>query len=406
MKKKVSIIGAGIVGLCSGYHLLKKGHEVTFFDKNEPGSGASYGNAGSFSNYGAVGLNQPSIFKNLPRYLLSSYSPLSIKFNYLLAIIPWAVRFLQNCNQKSMVATAEKMNALLVHSIAEYEQIFLDIGASDLVERTGVIYIYNDANNERVQESIRLRDYLKVKQVLLSKSDVHDMEPNLNPVYEGGIFFPTALHTRNPKKISDKIFNKCLELGATFIRDDIKHIVHSKLKSDSQEYAFDQLLIAAGAFSKQFTDQLGEDIPLETERGYHVHFKDSDKLIKRPICSFDSGVYLSPMDQGLRAAGTVEFGGLKNPPSPKRIEYITREAKKMISNLPDPYDSWLGFRPTLPDFVPVIGESKNFQNVFYAFGHNHLGWTLGAITGSIIAKIISKDGVNLNFSKYSSARFR
>ena len=189
MKKKVSILGAGIIGLCSGYHLLKKGHEVTFFDKNEPGSGASFGNAGSFSNYGAVGLNQPSIFKNLPSYLFSSYSPLSIKLNYLLPLIPWAVRFLKNCNAKSMRDTAEKINALLVHSIAEYEYILKDIGASDLIEHTGVIYIYHDANNPRVLESTKLRDDLKVKQISLSKKDVHDMEPNLNPVYAGGYFF-------------------------------------------------------------------------------------------------------------------------------------------------------------------------------------------------------------------------
>ena len=111
------------------------------------------------------------------------------------------------------------------------------------------------------------------------------------------------------------------------------------------------------------------------------------------------------MEQGLRAAGTVELGGLYNPPSPKRIQYITQETKKIVSNLPDPYDSWMGFRPTLPDFIPVIGESKNFENIFYAFGHHHLGWTLGAITGSIITQLISKDGINLNFSKYRSTRF-
>jgi glycine/D-amino acid oxidase-like deaminating enzyme len=405
MNKNIAILGSGIVGLCSGYHLLKKGNKVIFFDRNEPGSGASYGNAGSFSNYGAVGLNQPFIFKNLPKYLFSSYSPLSIKFNYLVSVLPWAVKFLQNCNAKSMQDTAEKMHHLLTFSIAEYEKIFSEIGASHLMERTGVMYIYNHENDPRVTESTKLREYLKVKQVLLTKHEVHDLEPNLNPVYAGGIFFPTAAHTRNPKKISDIIFKKCLEMGASFVQDDIKYITSLTMKSDSKEYSFDQLLISAGAFSKQFTNQLGESIPLETERGYHVHFKDSDTLIKRPVCSFDSGVYLSPMDQGLRAAGTVEFAGLKNPPTTKRISYVIREAKNMILGLPDPYDSWLGFRPTLPDFVPVIGESKNFNNIFYAFGHNHLGWTLGAVTGSIISKIMSKDGVNLNFDKYSSLRF-
>ena len=370
-----------------------------------PGNGASYGNAGAFSDYAAVALNQPSVIKNLPKYLFSSFSPLSIKFNYLLKILPWAFQFLKNCNQKSMRNTAEKMNDLLVFSIAEYEKIFKDIGAEDLVEQKGTLYIYGKDNKEQVKESNLLRQELKIKQHLLSKHEVHDMEPNLNPIYEGGIYFPNAMHTKNPKKISDKIFSKCLEMGATFIKDEIIIIDSQKLKSKDKEYAFEELLITAGAFSKQFTDQLGESIPLETERGYHVHFKDSDTTITRPVCSLDSGIYLTPMEQGLRAAGTVELGGLSNPPSPKRIQYVTQETKKMISNLPDPYDSWMGFRPSLPDFVPVIGESKHYKNIFYAFGHHHLGWTLAAITGSVISKIICKDGVNLNFSKYSSDRF-
>ena len=301
--------------------------------------------------------------------------------------------------------TAEKMNDLLVFSIAEYEKIFKDIGAEDLVEQKGALYIYGRDNKKKVNESNLLRDELKIKQHLLTKHEVHDMEPNLNPIYEGGIYFPNSLHAKNPKKISDKIFSKCLEMGATFVKDEILTIQKNKIKSKNKEYAFEHLLITAGAFSKQFTDQLGETIPLETERGYHVHFKDSGAIIKRPVCSLDTGIYLTPMEQGLRAAGTVELGGLHNPPSPKRIQYVTEETKKMISNLPDPYDSWMGFRPTLPDFIPVIGESKHYENIFYAFGHHHLGWTLGAITGSIIAKLISKDGVNLNFSKYRSTRF-
>jgi len=405
MNKKISILGSGIIGLCSGYHLLKKGYEVTFYDRDEPGSGASYGNAGSFSDYGAVPLNQPSFIKNLPKYLFSSFSPLSIKFNYLLKILPWAFQFLKNCNQKSMRNTAEKMNDLLVFSIVEYEKIFKDIGTEDLVEQKGALYIYGRDNKKRVNESNLLREELKIKQHLLTKHEVHDLEPNLNPIYEGGIYFPNSLHARNPKKISDKIFSKCLEMGATFIKDEILTIQKNKIKSKNKDYNFEHLLITAGAFSRKFTDQLGETIPLETERGYHVHFKNSDTILERPVCSLDTGIYLTPMEQGLRAAGTVEFGGLQNPPSPKRIQYVTQEAKKLISHLPDPYDSWMGFRPCLPDFVPVIGESKHYTNIFYAFGHHHLGWTLAAITGSVISKIISKESINLNFSKYSSSRF-
>ena len=405
MSKNISILGSGIIGLCAGYHLLKKGYKVTFFDKNDPGSGASYGNAGSFSNYGAVGLNQPSIINNFSRYLFNTNSSISVQWNYLFKLLPWSFKFLKNCNEKSMRDTAKKMNDLLILSLSEYEKIFLDIGAENLIRRNGVIYIYNNSEDPKVKDSIKVREELEIKQSILSKSEVHDLEPKLNTIYEGGVFFPTSLHTTNPKKISEKIFQKCLELGASFVKNEVRSVSHNKIQSSIEEYAFDKLLIAVGSFSKQFANQIGEKIPLETERGYHIHFKGCEHLITRPVCSFDTGIYLTPMEQGLRAAGTVEFGGLLNPLNKKKIHYITKEAKKLISNLPDPYDSWLGFRPTLPDFLPVIGESKNYKNIFYAFGHNHLGWTLGAITGSIISKMISKEGYALNFSQFSSKRF-
>ena len=130
-----------------------------------------------------------------------------------------------------------------------------------MVEQKGTLYIYGKDNKEPVKESNLLRQELKIKQHLLSKHEVHDMEPNLNPIYEGGIYFPNSMHTKNPKKISDKIFSKCLEMGATFIKDEIITIDSQKLKSKDKEYAFEELLITAGAFSKQFTDQLGESIP-------------------------------------------------------------------------------------------------------------------------------------------------
>ena len=144
---------------------------------------------------------------------------------------------------------------------------------------------------------------------------------------------------------------------------------------------------------------------LDTERGYHVHFKEMEHLISRPVIFLDRGFGMTPMNQGLRAVGTVELGGLKNPPSKKRIDYIIRCAKELLPQLKTHEDEWLGFRPTLPDFLPVIGPSKNYKNVFYSFGHHHLGWTLGAISGKIISKMISEENTNLELDPYSSLRF-
>jgi len=184
-------------------------------------------------------------------------------------------------------------------------------------------------------------------------------------------------------------------------RDETKTII----KSEIEDFKFEKAVIATGAFSKKFTDQLGENIPLDTERGYHVHFKNKDNLISRPVIFLDRGFGMTPMNQGLRAVGTVELGGLKNPLSKKRIEYIVNCAKELLPQLGKHDDEWLGFRPTLPDFLPILGPSKKNKNIIYAFGHQHLGWTLGAITGKIVSGIVAEEKTNLDLTPYSSKRF-
>ena len=177
------------------------------------------------------------------------------------------------------------------------------------------------------------------------------------------------------------------------------------IKTNLNSYTFDKTVIACGAFSKKLTDQLNEKIPLDTERGYHVHFKGHDHLLSRPVIFLNKGFGITPMEQGLRVVGTVEFGGLDNPPNKKRILNLVNNAKYLFPELSEHYDEWLGFRPTLPDYLPVMGPSKNHKNLFYAFGHHHLGWTLGAISGKIISGMVAGDNINLDLEPYSSLRF-
>ena len=174
---------------------------------------------------------------------------------------------------------------------------------------------------------------------------------------------------------------------------------------DLKFYTFEKAVVACGAFSKKLTDQVNEKIPLETERGYHVHFKGHDYLLSRPAIFLNRGFGITPMEQGLRVVGTVEFGGLDNPSSKKRILNLVNNAKYLFPELTEHQDEWLGFRPSLPDFLPVMGPSKNHKNLFYSFGHHHLGWTLGAISGKIIAGMIAKENTNLDLSPYNSLRF-
>ncbi len=412
--KSVGIVGSGIQGVCIGLQLIKKGIPVTLFDRHDPLSKefkpASYGNAGHFSPYAVLQLNRPDILVDVPKMLLSSYGPLALKWNYVPKMFKWFFHYLKNCNTKSMLHTAKHMHQILSLSNDAYEEIFQEININGLVEKKGIIYVWTNKNIKSRKLEIKVRDDLGIKQKLLTQKQVLDLEPNLNPVFDGGVIYENAMHARDPHGILKEIFKLFIKKGGKFIQTSIrgleqKSINQTVIKSENEEYKFEKTVIASGAFSKLFTDQLGENIPLDTERGYHVHFKGKDNLISRPVIFLDRGFGMTPMNQGLRAVGTVELGGLKNPKSKKRVEYVINCAKELLPQLGSHEDEWLGFRPTLPDFLPILGPSLKNKNIIYAFGHQHLGWTLGAITGKIISGLVAGEKTNLDLTPYSSKRF-
>ena len=412
--KSVGIIGSGIQGVCIGLQLIKKGIPVTIFDRLDPLSlnfkSASYGNAGHFSPYAVLQFNRTDILSDVPKMLFSSYGPLALKWNYVLKMIPWFSNYLKNCNKKSMLHTAKYMHQILSLSNDAYEEIFKEIDTTNLIEKKGIIYVWTKRNLKSRELEIKVRDDLGIKQKLLTQKEIIELEPNLNPVFDAGVIYEGAMHARDPHGILKEIFKLFLKKGGKFVQENIislkqKDENQTVIKSEKEEYIFTKSVIASGAFSKSLTDQLGENIPLDTERGYHVHFKDMDHLISRPVIFLDKGFGMTPMNQGLRAVGTVELGGLKNPLSKKRIDYLIKSAHELLPQLKKPEDEWLGFRPTLPDFLPIIGPSLKNKNIIYAFGHHHLGWTLGAVTGKIVSGIVAEEKTNLDLSPYSSKRF-
>ena len=412
--KSVGIVGSGIQGVCVGLQLIKKGVPVTIFDRHDPLSAkfkpASYGNAGHFSPYAVLQFNRTDVLYDVPKMLLSSNGPLALKWNYIPRMYKWFFHYLKNFNKKSMLHTAKYMHQILNLSNDAYEEIFKEIDITNLVEKKGIIYIWTNKNLKSRELEIKVRNDLGIEQNLLTQKQILELEPNLKPVFDAGVIYETAMHARDPHGILKKIFKLFLNKGGKFVQENIIEIKQTGenqtiIKSENEEYRFEKSVIASGAFSKNLTDQLGENIPLDTERGYHVHFKDMDNLISRPVIFLDRGFGMTPMNQGLRAVGTVELGGLKNPPSKKRIQYIINCAKELLPQLGEHEDEWLGFRPTLPDFLPILGPSLKNKNIIYAFGHHHLGWTLGAVTGKIVSGIVAGEKTNLDLSPYSSKRF-
>jgi len=410
-RSSVGVIGAGIQGVCISLFLVKKGFEVTLIDRDEPGkNSASYGNAGHLSPYASVPMNRPDVLFDVPAMLLSTTGPLALKWNYVPKMIPWFLKFIKYCNRKSMMHTAKYMHQILDLALPAYDELFQDIDISGLVESRGIIYFWTDKDLKSRELEINIRKELGVEQQLLTPDEIHDLEPNIRKVYHGGVYYPSARHTRNPRKMLLKLFDLFLKRGGKFEKQNVEAINFSFenkpiIKTNLNSYSFDKAVIACGAFSKKLTDQVDEKIPLDTERGYHVHFKGHDHLLSRPVIFLNRGFGITPMEQGLRVVGTVEFGGLDNPLSKKRVLNLVNNAKYLFPELSEHCDEWLGFRPSLPDFLPVIGPSKNYKNLFYAFGHHHLGWTLGAITGKIITGMLAEENTNLNLTPYSSLRF-
>jgi len=410
MKLKIGIVGAGIQGISNALFLQKKGFKVTIFDRDEPGSpAASYGNAGHFSPYASVPINRPDVLTDVPAMLLSSTGPLALKWNYVPKMIPWFLQFIRNCSTKGMMHTAKNMHQILDLALPAYDELFSEIELGGLVEKKGILYIWNDQSLKSRDLEIKVRNELGVDQQLVTPKEIHDLEPNIKPIYHGGVYYQHGRHARNPKKILLKLFELFLKKGGKFLKMNIKDINFDEekpvIKAETQSFLFDKIVIACGSFSKKLTDNLDEKIPLDTERGYHVHFKDCDHLLSRPVIFQNRGFGITPMEQGLRVVGTVEFGGLDNPLSKSRVKNLINNAKYMMGDLPEHEDEWLGFRPTLPDYLPVIGPSKKYKNVFYCFGHHHLGWTLGPISGKIISGMIAEENTNLDLKPYSSLRF-
>ena len=408
--KNIAVIGAGIVGICSAYFLKKSGFNVTLIDKEKPGTMTSFGHACSFADYANVPVNYPGLIWDIPSMLLRKDGPLAIDLFYILKNLPWAISFLKNCKKEKVNEIASSLTNLLKHSQISYDEIFQDVDVSEYISHEENLYLFDSKKSFEDNEYanvIRKNNNVKVRN--LNKNEVKELEPNIADVYYAGQIFTGSRHTTNPLAISNKIFDKFLELGGIYINQNVKKIIQKENKIElcleDKNFYFDKIIVSTGAWSNQIANKFGDKFPLDTERGYHILFDTNEKLINRPVAWSESGFYLIQIHDGIRAAGTVEIAGLKKPPNKKRLAMIERQSRKVLPQLREVKSTWMGRRPTLPDSLPVIGKSQNNNNVIYAFGHQHVGWTLGAVTGKIIDSL-SKDQVpNIDISAYAPDRF-
>ena len=405
----IAIIGAGVIGMAIAERLLAEGRDVVVIDPNPPGSGASYGNAGTIADYAVMPVGSPEVLRNLPSLLFDRDSPLAIRRVALPSLAPWLLRFAAQSLPGPTRRNAAAIAALLADASPSWEALAERLGAQDIVQRRGCLYLYETAKGFHAAKSgLTARQTMGIPVELLTPAELAALEPGLPNMSGGAAFFPKAVFLSDPGVVMAALA-KAVFAAAQFVQARVDRIARGAngvtLTGDGLHLTARKVIIAAGAHSKALARQAGDRVPLDTERGYHVEWDMPIPPITRPACPTSRGFYLCPMQGRLRVAGTVELGGLTAPPSPHRIAKLVQGARALFPQLGEPARDWMGFRPSMPDSLPVIGPSRAGGDIINAFGHGHIGVTLAPITGRIVADLVAGRHPSLDITPYRVDRF-
>ena len=415
-RKTVAVIGAGIVGVTTASFLLRKGHDVTILDPGDPGEGTSFGNAGCFNGSSVVPISMPGTMRNLPTWLTDPMGPLVIRWGYLPTLAPWLVRFIRTGTLDNVQRQAQALRSLLAEGIETLAPLVRDAGAQDLVQRQGHLFVYRSlASWERESLAWRLRRDNGIAWDEFSQDELRQLDPNLSRDYVKGVVVRENGHTTNPHRLVGRLAHAFQRDGGRIER---RRALDFELADDrlAAVRCADGLLpaqaavVAAGIWSKSLAAELGDRIPLETERGYHLMIRDPEVSPRIPTADAEGKFVATPMELGLRLAGTVELAGLDAPPRWRRAHILLDHARRMFPALRGNYPeeritTWMGHRPSLPDSLPAIGASRRCRDVVYAFGHGHVGMACAAKTGRAVAELISGEPTHVDVAPFSPQRF-
>lgn len=408
----IAVIGAGIIGVCCALSLQQSGYRVTLIDRDGVGEGASKGNAGHFATEQVLPLATPGLMWKIPGMLADPLGPVAIRWSYLHRITPWFIRFMLNTRQRPYHQGAAALSALNSHSLPAWLRLLKQVKAEDQLKVEGSLLVFEKAQSFANYQTTRnqLSDY-GVKSVALSAGQVSELEPDLSSNIRHGVFFPETGHTADPYRLTCILADFFVAQGGEMIQQSVSNVRTTEtgvtLQVAGEQRQVPKIVLAAGAWSKSLVEQLtGKTVPLDTERGYHLMLRDASKKLRIPVASADRRFIMTPMDDGLRLAGTVEFGGLHARPNMKRAEMLAQHAGALIPGLKlELGDSWMGFRPSLPDSLPVIDRVGPRGQVLLAFGHQHLGLTQAALTGELVSSLLQEQDPVVDLKPFRLDRF-
>src|SRR5688572_4856676 len=409
---KITVIGAGIVGMSTAATLRRDGHEVTVVTAHPTGEYTSFGNAGMLNNSGCVPQAMPGVLWKVPGYLTDPLGPLVVRPSYWLKAMPWLLRFIANANEKQAEHASKALYSLIKDTVPVYEELARYAGSPDLIRRSGYLVAYETEKSYRGDAlTWKLRRDRGVETEVLDAAAVRKLVPQLAPRYVMGVLVPDQGYVANPERLTKALAARFQQDGGRVLQRKVLDLDHDGqrvrgLATDAGPVPVENLVICAGVHSGELAEKLHEPVPIEAERGYHVTYSDPGLQIPLPVHVSEAKVFVTPMEMGVRIAGQAEFAGIYAEPNYQRAEVLETHMKRMFPGARATDSTrWMGRRPSMPDSLPVIGASKKQSNVYYAFGHGHLGLCAGAPTGRLIADLVGGRRPAIDLSPFRVDRF-
>ena len=412
----IAIVGAGIIGICTAAHLAQTGRSVTVFDRTGICEETSSGNAAAFAFSDVLPLSHKGMLRKLPSWLADPLGPLSIPPSYLPTLAPWLWRFWRAGSPSRYESALSAQAALMKLAEAEWARLMDASGTRHMLRENGSLELYeSEAEFQASLAGWAARDRHGIGYRHVAGRELSDLQPGLSAQFIKGTFVPQWKTVSDPKVLGKAIWNHTKTNGARFHRGAIDQIRPVGTDRDEKriELRFNdggiciarEVIVAAGAWSHHLAARLGDQIPLETERGYNTTLPPTAFPVERQLIFSGHGFVVTPLDTGLRIGGAVELAGLDRPANYARSRAMLEKARRFLPGLDATGGrEWMGFRPSLPDSLPVIGRSSS-PNVLYAFGHGHLGLTQAAATGRLIADLVLGKTASIDLSPFSPQRF-
>lgn len=411
-RSDIIVIGAGIIGVTSALALQREGHRVRILDRKGVAAETSRGNAGAFAYTDIEPLATPGILRKAPKWLLDPLGPLSIPPAYALPLLPWMLRFWRASWQDRYAAAVAAQASLMHHSRAALERLIANVDGEPLMRREGQLQVYEGEAAYRASlPAWTLRRQHGVRFDLLeSPNALAEIQPGLSPRFTHAGYTPDWMNTVDPARWTEYLAQQFVAVGGVIETADIRALRQAsdgvEIETATGTIRADQVVLAAGAWSHHLARTLGDVIPLETERGYNTTFPTASFDLRTHLTFADHGFVVSKIGEGLRVGGAVELGGLRLAPNYKRSETLLRKARDFLPGFdPQGGTQWMGFRPSLPDSLPIISRAPRADRVIYAFGHGHLGLTQSAGTAELVAALAAHRDPAIELQAFDAARF-